>query len=133
MSSPNCPMYIECGFAYSDCDCEIRIFCPDTTSDMHSSCGYEVKDGIAYARYAGGARGGKQAMFNPYHHYASEDFENPSSLSRVQQDKRNGVWLCTFAKDKQAIWDRHYKEKHGDSVTVTYNEKPQYAKAQKVA
>ena len=84
MSSPNCPMYIECGFAYSDCDCEIRIFCPDTTSDMHSSCGYEVKDGIAYARYAGGARGGKQAMFNPYHHYASEDLDVMKIFSNIE-------------------------------------------------
>ena len=72
-------------------------------------------------------------MFNPNHHYASEDFENPSSLSRVQQDKRNGVCLCTFAKDKHAIWDRHYKEKYGGSVTVTYNEKPQYARAAEAA
>jgi len=98
---------------------------------MHSSCGYEVKDGIAYARYAGGARGGKHAMFNPYHHYACEDFENPNSLSRVQQDKRNGVWLCTFAKDKQAIWDRHYDAENKDSdvrVSVTFNDAPNYSK-----
>ena len=129
-------MYVECGFAYEDCDCELRIFCTDTTSDGHSSCGYEVKDGIAYARYATGANGGISAMFNPYHHYAPEDFENPSSYSRIQQDKRNGVWLCTFAKDKQDIWQRYYDNKHeGDDwkVTVTYNEKPEYAKAQKVA
>ena len=64
MSSITCPMYVECGFAYEDCDCEQRIFCPDTTSVGHSSCGYEVKNGIAYAKYAGGAKGGEYAMFN---------------------------------------------------------------------
>ena len=75
MSSALCPMYVECGFAYEDCDCEIRIYCQNPGSVMHFSCGYEVKNGIAYALYAGGAKGGEGAMFNPFHHYAIESWE----------------------------------------------------------
>ena len=128
MRSITCPLYLECGFAYEDCDCELRIYC--TKPDCFS-CGYEVKDVIAYAKYAGGAKGGIQAMFNPDNHYAPEDSEHPGSYARVQNDKRNGVWMCTFAKDKQAIWDRHMAEEYADRKikrTVTFNEKPEYAK-----
>jgi len=39
--------------------------------------------------------------------------------------------LCTFAKDKQAIWDRHYDAENKDSdvrVSVTFNDAPKYSK-----
>jgi hypothetical protein len=127
-------MIEECEISYSDCDCNERIYCSLTKANSdygHNSCGYEVVDGKAYAVWAGGFNGGRRAMFNPWHHYDDPDWTRPDSYVNVQRDKRNGVWRCTFAKDKQAIWDRHYDAKNKDSdvrVSVTFNDAPKYSK-----